>query len=395
MAPLRVLTFTTLYPNAEKPNHGVFVENQLRQTLARHDMTATVLAPVPYFPFTSDVFGSYARFARVPAEEERYGIRVHHPRYILIPKVGMSVAPRLLYRAALSACRRLKLDRTSVDVIDAHYFYPDGVAGALLSRELGIPFVVTARGTDLNLLPEFPSVRRQIIWAAEQATTAVTVSAALKQRLLSLGIDERKCIVLRNGVDLDLFKPQDREAARAKFGVAGCVAVSVGNLVPLKGHELTIEAMASLPDCTLLIAGAGPLRDSLQARAVTLGVADRVRLLGEVPHSELPALYAAADVFVLMSEREGWANVLLEAMACGTLALATRVGGNGEIVTSAAAGALLAERSAAALVNAIKALRRAPPDRAGTRRHAEDFGWGAVAAGNFAVLSAASKNRRS
>lgn len=392
MAALRVLTFTTLYPNAEKPNHGVFVENRLRQTLARHDVSATVLAPVPYFPFTSEIFGTYARFARVPATEQRYGVQVHHPRYALIPKIGMSVAPRLLYLAARAACRRLGLDKSSIDVIDAHYFYPDGVAAAMLARDLEIPFVVSARGTDLNVLPNFPVVRRQIIWAAQQASATITVSSALKQRLLALGVDPGRSAVLRNGVDLEVFQPMEREAARRRLGLSGHIILSVGNLVPLKGHELTIDALASLTESTLLIAGGGPLRDALQARANSRGVGGRVRLLGEVPHAQLAELYSAADVFVLMSEREGWANVLLEAMACGTPALATNVGGNGEIVASPAAGLLLRERSSAALADAVQALRHRVPDRAATRHYAEGFGWGAVAAANHALLVAASKS---
>ena len=391
MAALRVLTFTTLYPNAQKPNHGVFVENRLRQTLARHDVRATVLAPVPYFPFAADVFGSYSRFARVPVSEVRYGIGVHHPRYAVIPKIGMSVAPRLLYFAARAACKRLGIDKNSIDVIDAHYFYPDGVAAALLARDLDIPFVVTARGTDLNVLPDFPLVRRQIVWAARRAAAVITVSSALKQKLLELGVDASKSAVLRNGVDLEMFKPVERDAARRRLGLSGHTILSVGNLVPLKGHELTIEALASLRDSVLLIAGGGPLRDGLQARAALLGVGDRVRMLGEVAHAQLAELYSAADVFVLMSEREGWANVLLEAMACGTPALATNVGGNPEIVASPEAGMVLRERSTAALVEALEALRQRPLDRAATRRYAEGFGWAAVAGANFALLTAASQ----
>ena len=390
MTALRVLTFTTLYPNAAKPNHGVFVENRLRQTLARHDLRSTVVAPVPFFPFTAEMFGAYARFARAPELEVRHGVEVHHPRYLSIPKIGMNVAATLLYRGGLTACRLHQLNNTTIDVIDAHYFYPDGFAAAWLSKALDIPFVVTSRGTDLNVLANFPRVRRQILWAAEQAAAVITVSGALRERAIEVGIDARKIAVLRNGVDLDQFTPQDREAARRQFGASGFTVVSVGNLVPLKGHDLTIEAVASIPDATLLIAGGGPLRDALGARAAALGVADRVKLLGEVQHQQLARLYSAADVSVLMSEREGWANVLLESMACGTAVVATRVGGNAEAITSPAAGALLPERSARALAEALRAFRRSPNDRTATRRHAEAFGWGAVAAGNFALLKAAS-----
>lgn len=389
MAALRVLTFTTLFPNSQRPNHGVFVENRLRQTASRHGLQATVLAPVPFFPFRSATFGTYAAFARVPRREERHGFTVHHPRYLVIPKVGMTAAAWLLYRGALAACKRLGLDRTTIDVIDAHYFYPDGVAAAWLARALNLPFVVTARGTDLNVLPQYQGVRRQILWAASQASAVITVSEALRQQYLTLGAEGRKAAVLRNGVDLTAFKPVEREAARKLYGVTGFTIVSVGNLVPLKGHALTIEAMTSLPDCQLLIAGGGPLRASLQETARAMGVSERVRLLGEVPHAELPRLFSAADVSVLMSEREGWANVLLESMACGTPVLATRVGGNAEAITAVAAGGLLKDRSVAALVAAVRDFRARGGDRAATRRHAEAFGWSAVAAGNHALLAAA------
>lgn len=389
MAALRVLTFTTLFPNSQRPNHGVFVENRLRQTASRHGLQATVLAPVPFFPFRSATFGAYAAFARVPQREERHGFTVHHPRYLVIPKVGMTAAAWLLYRGALAACKRLGLDRTTIDVIDAHYFYPDGVAAAWLARALNLPFVVTARGTDLNVLPQYQGVRRQILWAASRASAVITVSEALRQQYLTLGAEGRKAAVLRNGVDLTAFKPVEREAARKLYGVTGFTIVSVGNLVPLKGHALTIEAMASLPDCQLLIAGGGPLRASLQETARAMGVSERVRLLGEVPHAELPRLFSAADVSVLMSEREGWANVLLESMACGTPVLATRVGGNAEAITAVAAGGLLKDRSVAALVAAVRDFRARGGDRAATRRHAEAFGWSAVAAGNHALLAAA------
>jgi teichuronic acid biosynthesis glycosyltransferase TuaC len=335
------------------------------------------------------MFGAYARFARTPEHEMRHGVHVHHPRYLSIPKVGMNVAATLLYRGGLTACRMHQLNNTTIDVIDAHYFYPDGVAAARLSKALGIPFVVTSRGTDLNVLANFPRVRQQILWAAEQAAAVITVSGALRQRAIEVGIDDKKIAVLRNGVDLEQFTPQEREASRRQFGASGFTVVSVGNLVPLKGHDLTIEAVASMPDATLLIAGGGPLHDALVARAAALGVADRVKLLGEVPHGQLARLYSAADVSVLMSEREGWANVLLESMACGTAVVATRVGGNAEAITSPAAGALLPERSSQALAAALQAFRQTPNDRPATRRHAEAFGWGAVAAGNFALLKAA------
>jgi glycosyltransferase involved in cell wall biosynthesis len=163
----------------------------------------------------------------------------------------------------------------------------------------------------------------------------------------------------------------------------------VGSLIERKGHDLVIEALRGRPGWRLLIAGSGPLRAELLALARRTGVADRVRFLGEVPHARLPNLYAAADVLVLASSREGWANVLLEAMACGTPAVATDVNGTCEVLASAAAGRLIRTRTAEAVAEAVSAIEAAPPRRSATRRYAEQFDWQAVGRANRALLAAA------
>jgi glycosyltransferase involved in cell wall biosynthesis len=194
--------------------------------------------------------------------------------------------------------------------------------------------------------------------------------------------------VLRNGVDLQRFTPVDRDAARVALGVEGFVLLSVGSLIARKGHDLTIEALTRHPDCTLLIAGQGPMRGELEALAHRQGVADRVRFLGEIPHADLSTVYSAADVMVLASSREGWANVLLESMACGTPVLATDVNGAREIVRSPAAGLLVRNRNAAALAGVLEKQRAAMPTREATRRYAEGFGWDEIAEANRALLTA-------
>lgn len=384
----RVLVVSTLFPNAAQPNHGVFVENRLRETVALGGLEATVVAPVPWFPLGHQVFGRYARFARAPRCEMRHGIEVRHPRYLVVPKVGARLAPGALFSAALAEVRRLQRDGRGFDVIDAHYFYPDGVAAALLGRALKLPVVITARGSDLTQIAESPGPRARIRWAAGEASALIGVCEDLRQRLVDLGAPADRTLTLRNGVDLALFAPGDRSAARAAFGARGFTLVSVGALIPRKDHGLTLAALADLPDCVLLIAGSGPLRGELEALARRLGVSDRVRFLGEVAHAALPALYAAADAMVLSSSREGWANVLLEAMACGTPVVASDVNGTAEVVRSNAAGRLMAERSPAGLVAALADLRRALPERTETRRYAEQFGWSEVGRANKALLQA-------
>lgn len=385
--PLRLLTFSTLFPNSGQPVNGVFVENRLRHLLATGLVQARVVAPIPWFPSTNPRFGTWARFAAAPDYEERHGTRIWHPRFPVIPKVGMTIAPTLLYSWTRSLVRRLAAEG-DIDLIDAHYFYPDGVAAALLARELGKPLVITARGTDLNLIPRFRAPRAQIRWAAGRASGLITVCDALRQPLLDMGIAEEKIAVLRNGVDLAAFCPVDRDAARTRLGLSGRVLLSVGLLIERKGHHLIIDAMRAMPDCTLLIAGAGPERAALESQAKQAGVADKIRFLGEVPHGTLHEVYAAADAVVLASSREGWANVLLEAMACGTPVVASDVWGTREVVGAPEAGVLMTERSADGVVDGVRRLFAALPERAATRRYAEGFSWDATTQGQLDLFAA-------
>lgn len=373
---LRLLTVTTLYPNAHQPNHGVFVENRLRHLVASGEARSEVIAPVPWFPSANPLFGSWGRYAGIPMEERRHGLAVHHPRYLALPRIGLHSGPWMLHRALRAETQRLLRDGHRFDAIDAHYLYPDGVAALWLGKELGLPVVVTARGSDTSLLPQYRLPRRLIEGVIAGADALIAVSGGLRQGLLDLGAPADKVTVLRNGVDLDTFRPtQDRDALRAELGLTGPTLLSVGLLIPRKGHDRIIAALPDLPGWTLLVAGEGPERAALLALATRLGVADRVRLLGPQPHAALARLYAAADALVLASLREGWANVLLEAMACGTPALAGPAWGSAEAISSPAAGLVLDDVTPAAIVAGVQRLAANPPDRAATRQHAERFGW--------------------
>jgi teichuronic acid biosynthesis glycosyltransferase TuaC len=381
---IRLITFSTLYPNTAQPNHGVFVENRLRHLIASGEVVSRVVAPVPYFPFSSARFGHYAEFAQVPTWEERHGLTINHPRYILIPKVGMNMTPHLLAWAALPAVRAAIKAQGGADIIDAHYLFPDGVAATIIGKALGLPVVMTARGTDVSLIPRYPVPRRMIQRACRRAAGIITVSAALKDGLATMDVDPDHVTVLRNGVDLKLFRPMDRQATRRRLGLDGPTLISVGHLIERKGHHLIVEAMPSLPGFTLLIAGEGPERANLERRIAELSLGDRVRLLGSRPHAELPELYGAADALILASSREGWANVLLEAMACGTPAIATPIWGNPEVVAKPEAGIIMVERSAKAIADSVNALfGPRMPTREATRAYASAFSWDATTRGQI------------
>lgn len=370
------------------PRHGIFVENRLRHLLASGAVTAQVIAPVPWFPSTNPRFGEYADYAKVPRHELRYKITVDHPRYPLFPKVGMIFSPLLLALAMRPVISRLLQRGEKFDVIDAHYFYPDGVAAILLGRWFNMPVVITARGTDLNLIPKYTLPRKLIQWAAARAAGMITVCQALKDVLVELGVPEQRVTVLRNGVDLQQFKPPlERIALRERLQLHGTTLLSVGHLIERKGHDLVIAALEYLPDTHLLIAGDGPEEASLRTLARVRGVEARVTFLGAIKHDQLRAYYGAADILVLASSREGWANVLLEAMACGTPVVASNVWGTPEVVAVPEAGVLMPARTPTALADAVKTLLAQHPDRAATRRYAEQFSWDATTQGQLALFA--------
>ncbi|MGF6272014.1 teichuronic acid biosynthesis glycosyltransferase TuaC [Massilia sp. UYP11] len=374
---MKLLTFSTLYPNSEQPNHGIFVETRLRYLIASGQVESRVVAPVPWFPLKGARFGHYGTLAKVPRRETRNGLQVTHPRYLVVPKLGMNYTPYTLARAARKDIGRILDEGYDFDAIDAHYFYPDGVAAVMLGKYFNKPVVVTARGTDINLIPQFDQPRRLILQAAREADGIITVCNALKDEMVQLGVAPDNITPLRNGVDLERFQPMDRATARATVGLVPgrFTLLSVGLLDPRKAHDLIIRALPRLPDVDLLIAGIGPERKNLEQLARELGVQDRVTLLGAVPQTELKNYYNAADALVLASSREGWANVLLEAMACGTPVVASNVWGTPEVVAAPEAGVLMPERTPEGLVRALGQLRAAYPEHAATRRYAENFGW--------------------
>jgi glycosyltransferase involved in cell wall biosynthesis len=284
----------------------------------------------------------------------------------------MSIAPFLLAQAVKPAIARLIDEGYDFDLIDAHYFYPDGVAAAMLARHFNKPLVITARGSDITLFPSYALPRRQILWAARRADAIITVCNALRDEVVAMGIEADRVVSLRNGVDLELFRPTERRA-NPMFTL-----LAVGHLVPVKAQDLIIGALPLLPGVRLVLAGDGPDRAKLENLARELKVAERVTFLR--------SHYSAADALVLASSREGWANVLLESMACGTPVVASRVYGTPEVVAAPEAGVLMRERSYQGVADAVNALRANYPDRAATRRYAERFSWDDTTEGQISLF---------
>lgn len=381
MNTIKSLVVTTLYPNRIQFRHGVFVETRIRYLKGSGQLAPQVIAPVAWFPCKSRYFPAYSGLVDIPEHEVRDGIDVYHPRYIVLPKIGMLLTPFTLAYSIYKQIKKLQNTGYQFDVIDAHYYYPDGVAAAMVATLLKKPLSITARGTDINLIANFSWPRKMIVWASRVAKLNLAVCEALRQRMLEIGIRETSTHVLRNGVDLQLFAPMPREAIKEKWRISGKVLISVGHLIERKGHHLIIEAMPALPDYQLFIVGGGEWEKKLKAQAQQLGVQDRVRFIGEVGQQQLPELYNLADALVLASDREGWANVLLEAMACGTPVVASRIWGTPEVVQAPEAGILCEERSAQGFAAAIGQLFASYPDRVKTRQYAERFSWDETTSG--------------
>jgi glycosyltransferase involved in cell wall biosynthesis len=386
-AMLRVLTLSTLYPDAARPTFGVFVERQTQALAAREGVEVEVASGVGLPPWPLSLHPHY-RAKQGSKSGAWNGLFVHRVPFRTLPRLPAG-AGKALARAMLPPLKRLR-ERFPFDAIDAEFFWPDGVAAMHLSRALGVPFTVKARGSDIHYWGAVPAVRRQMLEATQAAGGLLAVSAALKVSMEELGMPGEKIEVLYTGIDLHRFRPCDRAAAKAALGVDGPLLVSAGALIPLKGQRLVIEALHALPGATLILVGDGPERARLEAFAKPLG--ERVRILGNRPHGELPALLAAADAMVLPSEREGLANVWVEALACGTPLVITDVGGAREVVDRPEAGRLVA-REAAAIAEGVRSLLAEPPRQEAVRKTVERFSWERTAAALHAHLQKISAQR--
>lgn len=393
---MNILTFTTLWPNREQPNFGIFVKNRVAALAKLDGVNVRVVAPVPYFPNTSwgfhrrdaentevaqsgrgklRVFSAnlcasavettfkklisestrnrWQQLARVPEWEQIADLSAFYPRYLVTPKIWMSFYGGWMASGAWKTVQRLHAEKP-FDLIDAHYAYPDGYAATVIGERLNIPVFITARGTDINLFSRMPLIRPKIVQALNRAAGVIAVSEALKTRMVELGISPEKIAVIRNGIDREVFYPRDRDDARRRLGLdpEDRILLCVAALVPVKGIDRLIAAMALLkaaePESRLklLVIGEGSERRALESQIATLNLQDCIRLLGAKPQNELADWYSAADLFCLASHREGHPNVVVEALACGLPVVAANVGGVAELVSSQMYGRLISQPNA-------------------------------------------------
>ena len=357
---MRILTFTSLFPNSLAPNSAIFLLQRISHLAQRNGNQVEVVAPVPCVPkFLRGTSRGYV--ASLPAVDTIANLRVHHPRYPLLPRVSMPLHGLLMYAGCLGLARRLHRQH-HFDCIDAHYIFPDGLAAVLIGRSLGIPVVLTARGTDIHTFPSFPTIRPQICWALRHAAGVAAVSNSLARIMLELEPSIGTAEVIGNGVDGERFLAEDRLLARKKLGlnVDENIVVSVAALKYVKGPDLLVRAASllkkSTPRCRVLFVGKGPELSALQRLASRLNCGDICTFVGPVANEELRHYYNAADVSCLASRNEGWPNVVLESLACGTPVVGSSVGAVPDILNQPELGIVVdptPESIHAGLVQAI------------------------------------------
>ena len=377
-----IVTLSSLFPSALQPNAGPFVRERMFRVGRR--LPLCVVAPVPWFPLQRVVRRWRRGFrAGAPHFEHQDDFDVWYPRFLSFPGIFKQFDGLFMALGALPRLRRLKR-AGRLDILDAHFAYPDGYAASLLARWLNVPLTITLRGKEARQIRD-RALRRRIQAGLSRATRVFAVSSALRDVALSLGVAPADVRVLGNGVDATRFSPVDRAEARRELGIApeARVLVSVGGLVERKGFHRVLERLPQLlarcPDIVyLIVGGPGPEGDwtsRLQAQTSALRLEHHVRFLGAVASGALRVPLSAADVFVLATAYEGWANVFLEAMACGLPVVTTDVGGNREVVRSADLGIVVPLGDAAALEDALADALRRPWDRVAIRGYAEANSW--------------------
>lgn len=370
---MRILTLATLFPNAARPNFGIFVERQTATLAGRDDVEITVISPQTVPPWPLSRHRNYRAIAQLPLREEWRGLDVWRPPFLHLPGPGSHLQPPLMVRAIWPLVERLHRARP-FDLIDAEFFYPDGPAARELARRLGIPYSVKARGADIHHWGQHPRARAQVLQAGQDAAGLLAVSAAMKQDMIALGINGDAITVHYTGCDQQLFAPRPDDGLRAELGIKGPMLITVGALIARKRQDLVIEALPLLPGATLVLAGAGEQESHFRALAQSLGVQDRVVFAGSLPHDDLPRWLAAADVMVLPSRSEGLANAWVEALACGTPIVISDAGGAGELLTDPVAGRI-AEPTSQALAVAIGEILAMPRNRERVRATVGNFTW--------------------
>ena len=376
-----LVVFSSLFPSAVRPGAGLFIRERMFR-VAQH-RSLVVVSPQPWFPGQALIRWLRPGYRpQAPALEVQQGVRVYHPRFLSVPGLLRQFDGWSMALSSLWLMRRLK--QQGARLIDGHFTYPDGEAATRLGHWFNLPVTITLRGTEVPHSKN-PALRPRLVRTLQAAARVFSVSDSLRRLAIELGAPEEKTEVVGNGVDLERFHPVDRAAARNRYGLPenAQVLVSVGALVERKGMHRVIDCLPALikrhPDLHYLIVGGaspeGNNRAELDAQVARLGLRERVHFLGALSPEELKWPLSASDVFVLATSNEGWANVFLEAMACGLPVVSTDVGGNVEVVCRDELGSIVPFGDEPALQQALDEALDMDWDRIAILDYARDNQW--------------------
>lgn len=378
----KIVVFSSLYPSRIRPNAGVFIRE--RMSKVAEQLPLVVVSPVPWFPLQGLIRLCKPEFRPQPATFERQqGIDVYYPRFLSIPGLLKSWDGLFMAIGSFFTLYRLR-KQFQFNIIDAHFAYPDGYAATLLGKWFAVPVTITLRGTEVPQSKR-PQIRTRLLQALQNATQVFSVSESLKHHVVELGADAEKIQRIGNGVDTKKFYPVDKQEARQQLELPedAKVLISVGGLVDRKGFHRVLEVLPALvkqyPNLIYLIVGGpspeGNISERLRQQVKDLDLVEHVRFLGSLPADQLKTPLSASDVFVLATANEGWANVFLEAMACGLPVITTDVGGNAEVVNDKALGAIVTFGDRQALQEALSAALEKTWDKTEILKYAKANAW--------------------
>ncbi len=373
---------SSLFPSSTQPTVGLFIRERMFRL---QDFRPTVVvSPQPWFPLQGLIRHFRPGYRpESPRTEVQQGVTVHFPRFLALPGVLRNLDGVSMALCTALLMRRLRREH-DLGILDAHFAYPCGYAAVLMGRWLGLSVTITLRGTETRHL-RTPGLKELAVQAVRSATQVFSVSDSLRLLFMKEGVSGDHIRVIGNGVDLDRFRRVPRDEARAALGLAldAPVLISVGGLVERKGFHRVIELLPALvkrfPGLQYLVVGGpspeGDMGAQLRDQVQRLGMAGHVVFTGPLPPGKLSVPLSAADAFVLATSNEGWANVFLEAMACGLPVVATDVGGNAEVVSEGHLGRIVPFGDAAALQAALAEALSTQWDRDRIVEHARANTW--------------------
>jgi glycosyltransferase involved in cell wall biosynthesis len=388
---MHIGVLTHNYPRFPGDFSGAFVE-ALCQEFARQRQQVTVWAPYdPAYARPLDDGALRLRLYRYawPDRLHRLGYMRTMQADLALRLEAYALSPLLFaagMRKVMAEARRMR-----PDVLHAHWLLPNGFIAAVASRRLGIPLVISVPGSDAQVARQNPLFRSMARFALRQADLLTANSADLRDAVASIGADLSKFDMIIYGVDPNELRPDITGVAdlRARLAIPddAVVALCVGRMVPKKGFDVLIRALAepSLRERNLVavMVGEGDDKAAWQALAQQLGVGERLRWVGNVPKTAIGVYYNLCDVLAMPSvsrPADGLNVCVLDAMSCGKPVVASTVAGNPLAVVDGVTGLLVAEQDPAALAAASARLLDDPDLRqrmgaASRARIEQELGW--------------------